>query len=332
MKKPRRSYSRPISLIISLVLLAVLLRWVDPGEFGSMLTGVDVRWLGAYLFLVIAGLILRAERYRLLLEEDPGLGGLFWVTAIRNMFVDLLPARTGAVSYIYVLKKKYRVPVAAGTSTLLVSMILDYIVFAPILVVSAALSAEDVGLSLGYLTIASLVFLVLTLILVFGLGSASRWVARILERLSADGGRSEWLARLGQGTRDLEMDIGRIRGNRGRYGSLVAISFVIRGGKYAALYFLLVAVLGGRGYSPGSLVFTHVLLGAAAAEMSTMLPLHSPGGLGSWDMAWTLAFAAMGYSLEEAATAGLAVHLISKVVEYLLGCSGILLLFGRRPR
>ena len=72
----------------------------------------------AYVAISAVALALRALRYRVLL------GGLvpFWplvlVTAVRNMAVDLVPARAGAAaSYLYLVTARLGLPLEAGVAS-----------------------------------------------------------------------------------------------------------------------------------------------------------------------------------------------------------------------
>ena len=57
--------------------------------------------------------LLQTGRYRLLLEhsgpERPGFLPVFLVTMSRNMFIDLLPARLGELSFVAMLNRGCRV-------------------------------------------------------------------------------------------------------------------------------------------------------------------------------------------------------------------------------
>lgn len=329
----KSSYMTPLmSLMISALLIFLLFRVVDLSDLVLLFRRLDFKWLSVYLFLALAGLLVRAQRYLLLLGRDLKLAHLFWVTAVRNLFVDLLPARSGALSYIYILKKRYDIPVVAGTSTMFLAMFFDYIVFVPMLMFALSLSAVDIGLPSSPVMVLSSALLLMVVVLVLILDRFLRWLIFILSGFKGRPGKrgERWLDKVIRGIEGLSLDLERIKATKGIYGKLLLLTLFIRTAKYTALYFLLAAFLSGSGYSINALIFTHVLLGVAAAEMSSTLPVYSPAGLGTWDAAWTLAFVAMGYDVKIAAASGLSMHLLSKVLEYLLGTAGILFLFGRR--
>src|SRR4029450_5610645 len=72
------------------------------------------------------GLVLRALRYRLLLGRPVPLWPLVLVTAVRNMAVDLVPARAGAAaSYLYLVTARLGLPLEAGVASFALSFILD---------------------------------------------------------------------------------------------------------------------------------------------------------------------------------------------------------------
>src|SRR4029450_9605383 len=81
------------------------------------------------------GLLLRALRYRLLLGRPVPLWPLVLVTAVRNMAVDLVPARAGAAaSYLYLITARLGLPLEAGVASFALSFILDTLAVAPLLV------------------------------------------------------------------------------------------------------------------------------------------------------------------------------------------------------
>ena len=64
------------------------------------------------------------------------MGDMFLVAMIRNAFNMVLPARTGELSYIYVLTRRFRFPLEIGVSTLMVVMIFDLVIVLSIILIS----------------------------------------------------------------------------------------------------------------------------------------------------------------------------------------------------
>ena len=108
----RRAAYIAISLALSVLLMGLLISRIDAAELGRALARIFVPGLLAYMAIALLGAGLRAWRYRLFLRPRPvRWPDILMATFIRNSFVDLLPARLGSLSLIYVLNKRLGVPV-----------------------------------------------------------------------------------------------------------------------------------------------------------------------------------------------------------------------------
>ena len=135
----RRAVYIAVSLALSILLIGLLLARVDAAELGRVLTRIFVPGLLAYMAIALLGAGLRAWRYRLFLRPRPvRWPDILMATFVRNSFVDLLPARLGSLSLIYVLNKRLGFPFEAATSAFVASFVYDFLTLAPF-VVGAAL-------------------------------------------------------------------------------------------------------------------------------------------------------------------------------------------------
>ncbi|MGH7822606.1 MAG: lysylphosphatidylglycerol synthase domain-containing protein, partial [Candidatus Binatia bacterium] len=104
----------PLRFVVSILLTAglcfYLLRQVDVAELADWLRRVDRGLFAGYAAVSLAGLVARAARYRMLIGPRAGFFALVLVTATRNFLVDLLPARVGSLSYVYLLTRRFDVP------------------------------------------------------------------------------------------------------------------------------------------------------------------------------------------------------------------------------
>ena len=174
----------------------------DPRALVPLVRAISMPGLLAYVAISAVGLVLRALRYRLLLGRPVPLWPLVLVTAVRNMAVDLVPARAGAAaSYLYLITARLGLPLEAGVASFALSFILDTLAVAPLLVV-ALLVVGNAPLPPAVLVGGSLVIL---------LGSvAALWVLAPLLRL----GRADCAAAAGRGPAAGAAP--RRRGRRGR--------------------------------------------------------------------------------------------------------------------
>jgi len=173
-----------------------------------LLNQVDIKdikdaFFGVYMPSLVIGLVLmfsidyfKAYRSKLLIGSSRiGIGDMFIVSLIRNAFNMVLPARTGELSYVYVLKKKFKIPVEVGISTLMIALVFDLIIIFSMIVISIiivginkyAISSVSIILIAAGLLIASLLFLfylfkLINLFIKFNIG-ASRYFRRSYEKL-----------------------------------------------------------------------------------------------------------------------------------------------------
>jgi len=184
-----------LSLGLSVALVAWLLSRIELADLVRTLAGIYLPSLGLYALLSLAGSGLRAYRYRLLIgPERIGSGGIFLVTLIRNLFVDLLPAKLGALSYIYLLVRRFGLSLELGASTFLLAAVFDALSLSPILLL--AIFAVGLGttrlstvqfflVALAYRVYSSPVTLLVIQSVVISLGAIPAfWLAREMLRSS----------------------------------------------------------------------------------------------------------------------------------------------------
>ncbi len=303
------------SLAVSGSLCFVLLRQVDPQELGRWLAAVDRPLFAGYLLLSLLGLLARSWRYRMLLGKWIGLPPLVLVTAARNFLVDLLPARVGSLSYVYLLTRRFGVPLEPVLSSFVLTFFYDLL--AMTLLVGAALTMEfgrvEGGAALG----AAAAVLGGGVVVVFlRLAPGLRFAAKLLRRF----GRGAPIAgRIDEVAHEVERS-----SEAGQTVRLLAISFLIRLLKFAAYWSLLLAVVREHSLTAAELPFWKVFLGIAGAELSATLPIHGLAGIGSYETAWAIGFSQLGVPPRVAILSGFATHLLSQLYDYSLGVVALL--------
>src|SRR5262245_41642600 len=179
------------ALLVSAAILTYLFttQGADPRALVPLVRAISVPGLVAYVVISTAGLVLRALRYRLLLGRPVPLWPLLLVTAVRNMTVDLLPARAGAAaSYLYLVTARLGLPLEAGVASFALSFILDTLAVAPLLVL-ALLAVGNAPLPPTVLVGGSLVILIASTAALWALAPVLRAVAAVAGRLPRFGRR-----------------------------------------------------------------------------------------------------------------------------------------------
>ena len=316
---------RPLaSLALTSALCFVLLRQVDLRELADWLLRVDRRYYAAYVGLALAGLFARSWRYQMLIGRWVGFLPIVLVTAARNFLVDLLPARIGSLSYVYLLNRRFGVPLEPVLSSFVITFLYDLLAMS--LLVGLALTLQfgrfESGFALGFLAslLAAAVF------------TAFFWLARALQLVAARlraTGRAEALAsRLEEAAREVSRS-----GGPAKVSALIGLSVVIRLLKFGAYWSLLLGVVGEHDLGARDLPFWTVFLGIAGAELSATLPIHGIAGFGTYETAWKLGFERLGVSPRVAILSGFATHLLSQIYDYSVGlvALGLALAWSRKP-
>ncbi|HJL51539.1 MAG TPA: lysylphosphatidylglycerol synthase domain-containing protein, partial [Arenicellales bacterium] len=120
---------------------------IDPAQLIDAIKTSSPELFLAYVVISLLGIVFRAWRYRVLLQASgessiPGFRDMTLITAVRNMTVDLLPARLGELVFVVLLKSRAGTQVSAGLSALLFSTLLDIVILAPITIA--------IGLMVGF--------------------------------------------------------------------------------------------------------------------------------------------------------------------------------------
>jgi hypothetical protein len=313
-----------VSLALSATLCFLLLRQIDLRELADWLLRVDRRYYAGYVALAVAGLLARSWRYQMLIGRWVGFLPLVLVTAARNFLVDLLPARIGSLSYIYLLTRRFGVPLEPVLSSFVLTFLYDLL--AMTLLVGIALTLQlgrfESGIALGFVA-ALLAAAVLTVFL--RLGPVLRFVAA---RLRARGRGEALASRLDEAACEVSRS-----GGAAKVTALIALSIVIRLFKFAAYWSLLLGVVGEHDLGARDLPFWTVFLGITGAELSATLPIHGIAGFGTYETAWKMGFERLGVSPRVAILSGFATHLLSQIYDYSVGlvALALALAWSRRP-
>lgn len=309
---------RPLaSVALSAGLCFALLRRIDLHELGDWLVRVDRGYFAGYAALSLAGLLARSFRYQLLIGRAVGFAPLVLVTAVRNFLVDLLPARVGSLSYVYLLTRRFDVPFEPVVSSFVLTFLYDLLAMTMLLGTALAIGGFEGGGSLGA---AAALLAVLVFLAFVKLAAGLRFLAARLRPIS----RARLVAeRLDEIAREVERS-----GGRRKTTTLIALSFVIRLVKFGAYWSLLLGVVREHGLGVAELPFWKVSLGVAGAELSATLPIHGIAGFGTYETAWALGFGRLGLSSRVAILSGFATHLLSQMYDYSVGLVALAIALG----
>lgn len=317
-----------LSLVVTTVLLGVVFSDLTTKDFMTLISGIDQKMLCAYFILSIVGLAARTWRYRLMLSGTlknqgvPSYGRLLVVSTVRNALVDLLPARIGELSYLY-LTTRYQVPLVSGIATLGLGVVFDLVVLAGVIfcfLLLASFFAWEGGQSILVISphVALLVSGGVCVLLIVLVRYLAPFLCIVGERLHKSGSSTSQ-KRLGEKF----SEIGRAVHALIYSGYLLPVlcsTLVLRVAKYGSLYVLLLAVVKQWGLGFHELGVMGVISAFILAEASAMLPVSGLMGFGAYEGTWSAVFGLVcGETCQHVPT--LAVSFVVHVITQVFACS-----------
>ena len=106
------------AVIISVVLVAILLSQINLRDITTTLTSIDPIYLVIGFVLYIFTYFFRALRFYILLNNKVSIKHLFSIVCVHNMANNIMPARTGEISYVYLLKNCMTYNLSSNKKTL----------------------------------------------------------------------------------------------------------------------------------------------------------------------------------------------------------------------
>ena len=128
--------------IVTIVLVVLLLTQVRIDELIATFRSAELKYVLAGFVMYTACYLFRALRFHALMDKEVGIRDLFAIVCVHNMANSILPARTGELSYVYLLKKMHNKTLGDGAATLIVGRILDLMSISLLFFVFAMLAEE----------------------------------------------------------------------------------------------------------------------------------------------------------------------------------------------
>lgn len=319
------------SVVLSISLVWYLLSQIKLEELLKTFQNLYPITFSLYLLLAVCGILARSYRYYILISSPLiKMRDLLLVTMVRNLFVDLFPAKIGSLSYVYLLNRRFGFPFETAASTFLVAFIFDFIVIFPMLLLAIIMvrTTPIPITSFSFIMLSILLFIFLVVLLSY-LNNLIKIFVSLLNWCSNKLGMEKHsrlevlLEKLLLTAKDIET----IK-TRKIYGKVFLCSLAIKVFKYGSLYFLLHSVLVHLNFTRGDLNPWKVFLGILGAEFSSLLPVHGIAGLGTWEAAWVFTFKLLGFfDPNLGIISGFSVHILAQSFEYSLGILSIIILY-----
>ncbi|MBN1522139.1 MAG: flippase-like domain-containing protein [Candidatus Aureabacteria bacterium] len=324
-----------ISAIVSLLVLSLTFRLVtaldrsiNKGHLFYILQKASLVLITFYVLFSLLQAFFRAWRYRFILrisgeKNIPSPFHMFLVTLVRNMCVDILPARTGELGYIALLNRGYSVSGHNALSSLALSFFFDILALSFIFFLLIIHYALRGGLEISvWQTVMAMVagILFLGFCLFYGLKIFLRVFAWLEEKFK----NKRYLENTFVFLHRLADSIEKMKSVQSLIHTLF-LSFAVRIGKYMGFYFVFLAVA--LPFSPQLAQANpgDIFLSLITAEGAAAIPVPSFLGFGPYEAGGVTALTVLGFSAAQSMLILLAVHIISQFFDYSLGLLAFIL-------
>jgi len=323
---------------VSFSMLAVLLfafsssgLSINLSKLFDLIRNVSLLGLVWYLITQLLGVWLRSLRYQALLDSagdqtSPGLKDLFPITLVRNMTVDLLPARVGELVFVGLLKRTNDTHVSHSLTTLVFATLFDIAVILPIVFILALfiLTQKQTQLTLFSGAAIILIALIMVYYLMKKLGPLlSEKISLFCKRY-----QNKFLNKIADFIEELNQAVQTtIQGKQ--FGRVIWITIALRITKYLGLCLLFLGVVKSSYPQLAQLPVGQLVSILIAGETAASLPIPTFLSLGSYEAGAAGMLSLYGVALGTAVLIMLAVHICSQIIDYTLGLLGVAWLLFR---
>ena len=303
-------------LIFSLVVIALVLINLDHQAVYETFAEIEWKWVLIAFGIFLINYLLRTARFRILLGlQGSSFFKLYGVTSLYGMYVYLLPAKFGELSYPILLKRYMEVPLSASAATLIAARTFDFGTIALLLPTVLVIFWAQIP---SWARIGSIFFVGTVLLLGFGLiwfVRSPEWIKKFNDFTTFT---NPWMIRIQNGLRKVMMSLQAID-HQQKYGSIFLITLGIWTCVQINLYFI-VRSLG------QPLNFLQIVTITIIMVPMTLLPFQGFADLGTHEIGWIAALALFGYPEATALTIAVSSHIVLLFFVLLLGFQGSLLL------
>jgi uncharacterized protein (TIRG00374 family) len=305
------SFKTAVFLVLSLSLAYFLLEKLDLAKAWSMITNADVLLVAAACLVYFVSNFFKMLRFRVMLKDYRiPLFDLYTITSYHNFYNQIMPARTGELTFVYYLKKIGKADISKGLHILVVTRIFDFIVISAFFICSILLFFGS-RTSTALILVAA-VFFIISIVVLFNI----KWFMILFRNVFHTLTRNKRLRQHGivakmRETIDLVVNE-FFAFKTARFMPALALTSILTWG---TLYFLFYVSIRSFGIDIGLI---QSVAGSTGGVLTNVLPINSFGSFGTLEAGWTGGFILVGMSEQDAIVTGFGYHFISFFASALL--------------
>jgi len=339
-----------------LVAVYFLLSSIELRRIPEVLSRIPIPTLVIGFLMYLFFVLLKTLRFQSILNITLSLKRFFPIIALHTFWTNLLPMRTGDISYIYLLKSREQVSGTKSVASLMVVSVLDILLQLMLIVGIAWYFKSRLASKISYTTFLLIPFLgILALLSIVSVSlilpkrcvAMAEGIALTFQRLNGKRARGQngkrvnycchfrrnpegfWgipselavlpscrLAWLGDKLAQLSRELTDISVNMRLLG-IFAYSVVILGVRFGMQCYLVKAM----GLNLGVL---EILFALAFTAFCNMFPIQSVASLGTIELPWAWALISLSAPKDAAIASGFSLHIIIILYSVVLGLSGVI--------
>ncbi|MEM2918495.1 MAG: lysylphosphatidylglycerol synthase transmembrane domain-containing protein [Candidatus Altiarchaeota archaeon] len=302
------------AIALTIALIYFLISQIDINELKKFLASISPELILLCFPLYIFSMLLRTLRFQMLLKMIE-FDKIFSIVCIYYLLINILPARTGELSYIYLLKKIKKIPLSEGIATLVITRILDFITVAVFFLISFYI----ISLSLSWFIQSVFLFVAFMLILLsfilFLLIYKGKKIILTIDRITK-------ILKIKK-FKIVKFLLEKLNGISESFGSIdkksIFYSLVISFLLWFCIFFMMHLLTTGMNTNIG---INKLIFVASFTILTTTLPIQGIAGFGTYEGAWTIAMLYVGVSKELAIMSGFGIHILNLIYSIMLSIFG----------
>lgn len=304
--------SLTLVVLVTLVLLGVILSQMDYRVVVLFLKRASLPLIILSFVTYTLTYFLRAIRWRILLGLPIPTTSLFHIVCLHTLANNLFPFRTGELTLPYFLDRFHQVKLPSSFSSLFLARVSDMLALGCLFLTGF--------IAVGFPSERAMILAVPALmVLLFFFPKLMVKLLPLLKKLTRfhlqESKSIETIETFSQEIQE------QWKGKRMMVVNL--LSLAIWGVKFLAFYILAMEMIRPLGYP---LNYWKVVVGTSASELTTVLPIHSIGGVGTYEAGWTGAFILMGMAKGEAVATAFLFHMTLLLFSVMLGLPAYLMI------
>lgn len=292
------------SAVLSVLLLAYLLYNLDWAILRIAFANMHWGWLGLALLAYLVNILLRALRFtNLIYSRHVTWLELIPVSALHNILMYLMPAKTGDVTYIFIAKNRLDLSLNEGTATLLASRFYDFSVVALFLAILLPFSKATMPVWIYESAILFCALILLgTLVILFFLKFNQTSLESVSLLTAVEDTRTPTIQKIHSAWYKFIIGLREIQ-NHGAHWKVTLLTAGIWVGIYSNFYFAT--------KSMGlPVAFYHIAIISIVMIPLTLLPLQGFANIGTHEIGWTSVLVAFKYPYETALAIAAGSHFV----------------------